>query len=242
MFYEVLAKYYDLVFPVGEATVSFLDRELGSRGVKKVLDLACGTGGYTVALAGLGYEAWGTDLEHGMVELAKKRALATGAKAGFKVGDMRDPGVPGISFDGLFCIGNSLAHLTGEGDLAGALQAMRGVLPGGGAAVFQIVNFDRILERGDTDLPLIEREGVRFTRTYRPRCEERLVFDSILEIRDDTGRTERYENSITLRPIRKALLEELLLQAGFKLLQTYGDFAYSPWSARSQAVVTVAEC
>ncbi len=242
MFYEVLAKYYDLVFPAEEAKITFLDTEFRARRVKRVLDLACGTGTYTIALARLGYEAWGTDLEAGMVEQAGKKALATGAKANFGVGDMREPASLGITFDGLFCIGNSLAHLTESEDLDRALRAMREVLRDGGLAVFQIVNFDGILERGDTDLPLIERENVRFLRTYRPRGEERLVFDSVLEVKEEGGKVHRYENSVILRPIRKGKLESLLLEVGFSRLQTYGDFKYTPWNPQSQAVVVLAEC
>lgn len=240
MFYEVLAEYYDLIFPLEEAKVLFLDRAFRPTGAKKILDLACGTGAYTVALSKIGYVAWGSDLEPGMVALAREKALAAGARANFVVGDMREPEALGITFDGLFCIGNSLAHLTEEGDLARALRAMRGVLRKGGAAVFQIVNFDRILERGDTDLPLIERDTVRLIRKYCPRGEEKLVFDSRLEIRDDSGVTHRYENGIVLCPIRKAKLERLLARAGFTGINVYGDFKYGPWSGESQALVAVA--
>jgi len=116
------------------------------------------------------------------------------------------------------------------------------VLSSPGTAVFQIVNFDRILSLGDTELPLIERENLRFTRIYRPRSEERLVFDSALEVTRDDGRRERFENSIELRPIRKADLEQWLFGAGFTSVRTYGDFRKGEYSLSSQATVMVARC
>lgn len=240
MFYEVLAKHYDEVFPLEQAKVMFLDSEFNRTGARRILDLACGTGTYTIALAALGYEAWGTDLEPGMIEAACQKAQREGVPARFAVGDMREPQSLGLTFDGLFCIGNSLAHLVTVDDLVKALQGMRSVLADNGAAVFQIVNFDRILARGDTDLPLIERHHLRFVRTYRPESENRLVFDSILELKEQDGTVTRLENSVALRPIRKADLERYLLAAGFADVRAYGDFKYGEYSESSQATVVVA--
>ncbi|MBT9172708.1 MAG: Glycine/sarcosine N-methyltransferase [Syntrophomonadaceae bacterium] len=241
MFYHSLAGHYDLIFPLEQSKTAFLHREFSAVGARRVLDLACGTGTYALELARLGYEAWGTDLEPALVERAQKKAAAAGA-AKFAVGDMREPDALGLVFGGLFCIGNSLAHLLEKNDLKMALAAMHRVLRSPGRAVLQIVNFDRILASGDTELPLIEREGLRFSRIYRPRGEECLLFDSVLEVtRKDKG-TDRFENRITLRPIRRTELETLLLEAGFAKVRVYGDYNYGEYqSADSQATVAVAE-
>ena len=191
-------------------------------------------------LAKLGFKAWGTDLEPVMIELAQSKANREQSTATFAVGDMREPGSLGIKFDGLFCIGNSLAHLLDMNDVMQALQGMYNVLQCGGVAILQIVNFDRILAAGDTQLPLIEREGLRFVRTYRPRSEERLVFDSVLEI-SENGKAKRYENSVELRPIRRHDLEQWLHEAGFSTVRTYGDFKYGEHTLKSQATVIIAE-
>ncbi|MBT9168645.1 MAG: hypothetical protein DDT19_01993 [Syntrophomonadaceae bacterium] len=82
-----------------------------------------------------------------------------------------------------------------------------------------------------------------FTRTYRPRGEECLLFDSVLEV---TGRDKylaRFENRVTLRPIRRAELEALLLEAGFTFVRVYGVYKYGKYyAADSQATIAVAEC
>jgi glycine/sarcosine N-methyltransferase len=128
LFYEQLAKHYDVVFPLEQGKVAFLHKEFAARGARRILDLACGTGTYTLELARLGYEAYGTDLEPGMVDVAREKAAALKSEAKFAVGDMLEPQTLGIIFDGLLCIGNSLAHLSGREDLAKAIRAMRGVL------------------------------------------------------------------------------------------------------------------
>jgi SAM-dependent methyltransferase len=243
MFYHELAGYYDLIFPAEQSKTAFLHREFVSVGARRVLDLACGTGTYTLELARLGYEAWGTDLEPALIELAQKKAADAKVAAKFAVGDMREPDALGLVFDGLFCIGNSLAHLLEKNDLKMALAAMRRVLRSPGRAVVQIVNFDRILASGDTELPLIKREGLRFTRTYRPRGEERLLFDSVLEVTGKEGSADRFENGIALRPIRRTDLETMLLEAGFAAVRVFGDFKYGEYQAAdSQATVAVAIC
>ena len=244
MFYHSLGGHYDLIFPLEQTKTAFLHREFSAVGARRVLDLACGTGTYALELARLGYEVWGTDLEPVLIEQARQKAADAKMEVRFTVSDMREPETLGLLFGGLFCIGNSLAHLLEKNDLERALAAMRGVLHSPGRAVLQIVNFDRILASGDTKLPLIEREGLRFTRTYRPRGEERLLFDSALEV---TGKDEspsyRFENRVVLRPIRRADLEMLLLDAGFTVVRVYGDYKYGEYqAAESQATIAVAEC
>ncbi|MCW3490634.1 class I SAM-dependent methyltransferase [Dethiobacter alkaliphilus] len=241
MFYETLARYYDDIFPSEPAKLTFLHREFQVVRANSVLDLACGTGTYSIELALLGYKAWGTDLEPGMIEQARTKAQQFGVDASFAVGDMRKPQSLGQKFDGLFCIGNSLAHLPGRKELQEALQAMYGVLETPGVAVFQIVNFDRILARGDTDLPLIEREHLRFTRTYRPQSENKLIFDSVLELKMDDGSVKRLDNSVELRPIRQQDLKNDMEAAGFTDVKTFGNFKRDKYiSHDSPATVMVA--
>lgn len=240
MFYEVLSAHYDIVFPLEPGKVAFLDKEFKAKNARRILDLACGTGTYALELAKLGFEAWGTDLEPVMIELARSKAARVQSAAKFAVGDMREPEALGIKFDALFCIGNSLAHLLDINDVMQALRGMYNVLHAGGVAVLQIVNFDRILAAGDTQLPLVEREGLRFVRTYRPRSEERLVFDSLLEVSED-GNLQRYENSVELRPIRSHDLEQWLQEVGFANVRTYGDFKYREHTVKSQATVLIVE-
>jgi ubiquinone/menaquinone biosynthesis C-methylase UbiE len=240
LFYETLARHYDEVFPKASATVTFLDKTFKVAQAEKILDLACGTGTYTLELARLGYQCWGTDLEPGMIEQAKAKAKVVGVDVRFEVGDMREPESLGLTFDGLFCIGNSLAHLLNLDDLKKALTMMCSVLSQQGVAVFQVVNYDRILAQGDTELPLIERDQLRFTRMYRPQSEERLIFDSFLEVRNEDGSITKLDNSVELRPLRKTALETYLLAAGFSTVKTYGDFKGGPYTPDSQATILVA--
>ncbi len=68
-FYEQISKYYDYIFPAGKEQIDFIETAAGTP-PKKVLDIACGSGGYSVALAKDGYSVTAVDLDEKMVESA----------------------------------------------------------------------------------------------------------------------------------------------------------------------------
>ena len=65
----MLSSYYDYLFPASPATVAFIDRRV--KPDSAILDLACGTGNYSIALANLGCKVTGIDLDEQMIDLAR---------------------------------------------------------------------------------------------------------------------------------------------------------------------------
>ncbi|MBO8175329.1 MAG: class I SAM-dependent methyltransferase [Thermococcus sp.] len=95
--YTVLAEYYDAIYRhrverVREE-IDFVEeifKNDAKREIKKVLDLACGTGIPTVELARRGYEVTGLDLHEEMLTVAKKKAEREGLNIEFIHGDALD--------------------------------------------------------------------------------------------------------------------------------------------------------
>jgi len=93
--YTVLAEYYDAIYRkraerVGKEIdfVKELFRKEAERGVKKILDLACGTGIPTLELARRGYdEVTGLDLHEEMLIVAKRKAEGEGLNVEFIQGN-----------------------------------------------------------------------------------------------------------------------------------------------------------
>ena len=106
-FYTQFAETYESIFPFSEAVYGFLRRYLPAPPAS-VLDVGCGTGHYTGALAADGYDAVGIDLDAAMIAHAR----AHYSTARFHVMDMLDIADLDHPFDGLACIGNTAAHLT----------------------------------------------------------------------------------------------------------------------------------
>ena len=92
--YTVLAEYYDAIYRrraerVGEEMdfVEEIFRKDAEREVKRILDLACGTGIPTLELARRGYGVVGLDLHGEMLAVARKKAEGEGLKVEFVQGN-----------------------------------------------------------------------------------------------------------------------------------------------------------
>ena len=92
--YTVLAEYYDAIYRRRAERVKdeidFVEelfRKEAGREVKKILDLACGTGIPTLELARRGYEVTGLDLHEEMLAVARRKAEGEGLNVEFIWGD-----------------------------------------------------------------------------------------------------------------------------------------------------------
>jgi SAM-dependent methyltransferase len=244
-FYESISGYYDYVFPVDPQTVRFLAGR--ARAGSRVLDLACGTGGHAVALARLGHQVTGVDLDEAMIRLAQAKTAGGGLRRGsgpeFRLLDMREAGrrlEPGFGL--IYCIGNSLVHLESEEDIGALLADCRSLLESGGALVVQIINYDRILSRGIMELPTLvsEKPHLRFSRRYDYSAGDRVVqFQTQLIVREPWGE-RTVANTVPLWILRKEALERLTRAAGFLRLELYGGFGGEPLGPDSLPLILCA--
>lgn len=106
---------------------------LGALAGRRVLDLGCGDGELSLALAGRRARVTGIDISPGMVDVARRRARAfmPGAAAEFVVGDATEVPAEDRAFD--LITGKWVLHHL---DVARAAAELRRLLHPGGAAVF----------------------------------------------------------------------------------------------------------
>lgn len=93
-----------------DADISFIRRHIAPPPAR-VLDIPCGSGRHTRALARGGYDMTGIDISADALERAS--AAAAGLTARFLQGDMRSAD-PGRGFDAVICFGNSLGYFGPE--------------------------------------------------------------------------------------------------------------------------------
>jgi glycine/sarcosine N-methyltransferase len=231
-FYQSISAYYDRIFPTDAKTLSFLDSRAqpGSR----ILDIACGTGGYSIALAERGHRVTGIDLDGAMIRCARSKAGDVDGAPDFRIMDMLslaealDPG-----FDLLFCIGNSLVHLETDEQIGQLLSDCRTLLQPQGFLIVQIINYDRILAQGLTGLPTLRDDGaaLEFLRSYEPDPGGKVViFRTELRVGGDEDRRV-IRNQIPLRIITSEQLMRLVRAAGFRGLELFGGFDGRPFDS-----------
>ena len=235
-FYTALSAYYDEIFAVTPEDMALVARLLPPHG--RILDVGCGTGNKTVLLDNAA-DIHAIDLDGGMIAQARGRHARPHIV--YSQMDMRHLtrhfGKEGkaTSFDAFVCLGNTLVHLP-EHEAGFFLQSVRALLREGGAGVIQILNYDRILDKNISELPVLETEHTTFIRRYRWEKGE-MHFVTSITLRA-TG--EKLESDIVLYPLRTRKLEHLLLAAGFRTVNWYGSFAGGPLTGDS--FVSIAHC
>jgi glycine/sarcosine N-methyltransferase len=235
-FYKEISKVYDLIFPRDDTTLKYLCKNLN--GNSKVLDLACGTGTYSIALAQKGHRVDGIDLGEDMIAQAKGKG---GLFADFVVGDMMK--IKNIflekKYDFIFCIGNSLVHLKNKERIEILIQDVFDMLIDEGALVIQIINYDRVIKNNVISLPTIDihDKGIKFIRNYNYRKDEnKIEFKTELLISKD-GKAQRYENSIDLIALKMEEIKAIFEKVGFKDIEVFGDFTEEQFTDNSFALL-----
>ncbi len=229
-FYEEIAPYYEYIFPAGEEQLKLIS-DIAGEPPKRILDIACGTGGYSVRLAQAGHEVMGMDADPEMIRLARLKAAANNVSVRFFAGDMleldKDIDSAESKFHCIFCIGNSIVHLGSKDAIKTAVLKMKEQLAPGGSIVLQIINFDRIIEKGITSLPTLtnEEKGLVFQRNYTRDEDTGLIyFDTVLAVEEKTGPV-RLSNRVELFPLTSGMLMDVLTDTGLDTFGFYGDFA-----------------
>ena len=252
-FYESISAYYDDIFSASEESVRFLHARTPPEG--RLLDLACGTGNHSHALAALGHQVVGIDLDGAMIQKARDKQTAAGnaqpaagnaqpaagnaqpaagPEARFHVADMcqiKPLFGAGETLHLIYCLGNSLVHLNGEREIAGVLKDSFDLLEPRGRLVVQIVNYDRILMEKIVELPPIEskEKELVFLRRYdwRPGSSK-VHFKTELKV---GGRS--IGNSIPLFILKSSVLLNLFAEAGFQEIELFGSFKEDPYGPGS---------
>jgi 2-polyprenyl-3-methyl-5-hydroxy-6-metoxy-1,4-benzoquinol methylase len=215
-FYHDFSFYYDQIFPVQPQTISCL-KELFIPN-SRVLDIGCGAGGYAIALSKLGYRLDAIDFDEKMIELAKKKH----SSVHFETKDMLE--MEAFEwYQGIYCIGNTLVHLSSLAQIRLALANVFDALQSGGQFVLQIINYDRVLDSFVDHLPTIKANDFELIRNYE-YTQGKILFNTILKTPEGI-----FENAVPLVPIRQYELFQMMTEIGFKEVRSYGTFASGPF-------------
>ena len=238
---DMFAEYSQIIYEKIRNTqkeVAFLDwafTSLAQVEVKRVLDVACGTGRHAIPLRGLGYDVTGIDLSDSMLCRFREQSEESGLKREAQAlprfslvkGDMRY--LPFVEkFDALYCMFSSFNHLLTNEELLLALGAFHGALRAGGIAILDLINPLKFLRIGfqETEVQKHQHRGITVERTLKNSIDEiNAVWnqEEYVIIDDGEERISHHES----HPVRLLTYPEvsfLAEEAGFADSKCFGDF------------------
>ncbi|BBX69481.1 hypothetical protein MPSYJ_29420 [Mycolicibacterium psychrotolerans] len=201
---------------------------------KTVLDVATGTGFHSVSLSTAGFHV--TSLDGSAAMLAK--AFDNGTKQGLILNTVHadwrrlNQAIRG-KFDAIVCLGNSFTHLHCEQDRRKVLAEFYAALRHDGILIVDHRNYDEMLDHGFTTKHKYYYCGKRVT------AEPEYLDESLARFKYTFAEGLHY--TLNMFPLRKDYLRQLLCEAGFEGLRTYGDFQEAYDEHESDFFVHVAE-
>jgi len=237
-FYDPIASRYDQI--TGSAQRGPAAKALARKLVRKyklasAVDVACGTGLYALALARLGLRVVGSDVSGAMLAQARRSARREGLDVQWVLSPMQELArhVAG-EFDAVLCMGNSIPHLLEQADLEAALRGFGRLVRPGGVVVIQLLNYSRVVERGERIVGIQRQGEVEYIRFYD--FLDGCVRFNILEINGPRHRL----HSTLLRTYTREGLSRALARCRFEDVEAFGGpglGAFDP--SRSQTLTLV---
>jgi SAM-dependent methyltransferase len=224
-----------------EREIPVLRDIMGPPGKHGLLDAGCGTGRQATALALVGYRMTGLDASPAMLEAAAAHAAEAGANVTWVHGFFESiaDATPG-PFDGIYCIGNSLATAGTAESVQCALRSFAQVLRPGGRVFVQVLNFDAMRRQPPCVLGprVTHHDGVEYLsfRVFHLEAETAQVV-SITAWKDQQWHQESAGG--TLYPMGHAQLRTWFGQAGFEVDACYSDYARKPYNPGRQGDLIV---
>lgn len=222
-FYSAIYKQYDNIFMLNNSQVGFIKDEFPEG--KRLLDVGCATGKLANKLAMESYQIDAIDLDPHMISYAKKNHQHEDVH--FSVQNMLH--ISNIYkqnlLDGILCFGNTIVHLTNIDEIKEFFTAAYRSIKIGGKFLFQILNYDYVLKKNITKLPLIDNEHVSFVRTYQYPNNGLINFHTDLLVKSTT---EKIHSEIELYPLTQLEIINALTEIGFTNISFYSNFDKTP--------------
>ncbi len=218
------------------AHVAFLRSFLEGEALR-VLDLACGSGRLSLALARLGHTVTGLDASRPIIERVQAEATRAGKSVELICQDMRH-----LAFDARFDFVLSFLHSFGyfrDEENLGVLRGVQSSLKPGGRLLIDLANRESLLHDFDRHARRwILKKGnyIMFRREMDPLTGR---LDSYVTLLREGGLAREHTTSV--RYYAYPELKLMLQQAGLGILEVYGSYERTPYSFSSPRMIVLAE-
>jgi len=218
-----------------EAEVDFVERRLGLKPGSRIVDVPCGSGRHTLALAGRGHLVTGVDISSEAIGYAERAAADAGLAVDLSVGEMRDIPRDG-RFDAAICLGNSFGYFDLADTRAIIAALATTVRPGGGL----VIDYGAVAEcllpgfTGGEDTMSAGGIDVLASREYD------VLTSRLITTYEFSRGTERVRVSAPYYLYTNAHLTALLTEAGFTDIERFGTVDGQPFTFGDRRMLLVA--
>ena len=195
--------------------------------VKRICEIACGTGSMATELAKRGYDVTASDLSLEMLTEAEHKSRKAGVRVRYVSADMRSFSLYSPA-DLCLCLLDSMNYLLKPSDFAETLSSVYKNLSDGGFFIFDINSKKKFEEVYGDNAYVIENEGVlcAWQNFYNPKTKICDFYLSIFTENADGSykRTDEHqrERLYTVRSLRK-----MLADCGFEVCGIYADYSFT---------------
>ncbi len=237
-FFAARSPYFDHPLLTADRTARELDfilSELPLTADSRLLDVGCGFGRHSVALAQRGYNVTGIDPSTAMIDAAKARA----AEAGVEV-DFRAVGAEAFEadevFDAAICLFSTLGQITPAGENSGLISRVFAALKPGGHLVIEVPQREpAVRQLKSTEIITGKNHATHINRQFNPA---------------DHTVTETFSRSapagaeiflLRYRLFSQAELADCLTAAGFSIQAAYSGYEHAALTTDSTGMVVFAD-
>ncbi len=221
MFYSDFSEDYEQIFPFSNGVFSFLRGYVPGENIK-ILDIGCATGHYSGKFAAEGFKTTGIDLDGDMIN----KALKTYPDANFYKMNLTDILQLKDNFGMVYSTGNVMAHVS-EDEFKGFLSHLKIKMTDNGVWIFQVINWDYILQQKSFTFPEIRTKDKIFLRNYSDIGKGKLLFNT--ELRSMTEERVVFKDSVSLYPVNTQKYLSIHRDSGFELLGHFSDYSKTPF-------------
>ncbi|MBQ4626499.1 MAG: class I SAM-dependent methyltransferase [Clostridia bacterium] len=205
-----------------------------------LLDLGCGTGSMSLAMADRGFDVIGVDCSVGMLNAAQQKMFESGKQMLLLNQSMEELDLYG-TVDCAICVLDGINHLDGEESVRGAFSKVSLFMNKGGAFAFDVNTLYKHKNVLADNVFVYEPDGVYCVWQNNFNSADGSVEITLDFFEEEDGAYYRSGESFTEKAYELSKIKLWLEQSDFEVIGVYDDMTFEPVRDDSEKAVFLAK-
>ncbi|WP_418790715.1 class I SAM-dependent DNA methyltransferase [Phosphitispora sp. TUW77] len=206
-----------------------------------ILDIGCGTGNVTIALAEIGYRITGLDISSEMLSVAEQKSRAKGLTIEWLQQDMRQMELGEPKFDLVISMTDSMNYMSGDRELGDVFQRIKKCLKPGGWLIFDLNSHYKISTVfGNNIFTLLEDDIAYIWENSYDSVTHTCTMDLTFFVKEVDGKFRRFSEQHQETGYSIEKVTKLLDKAGFAVAGVYAENSFDVPVVKTERIYFVA--